>query len=382
MAEEQPRPLTITRSFSQYNFTSRSFPDDLGTEASGHYIIFNINVPVKNGNGGTRINSFLNNSSNPYTSTLTNNLSVVDSLRFQNRTGGVAGNIGTSSAPAGSSNLIRDNTTMTNSFAGISNFISDALLSRSTRRITESIAIFMPNTMVFTEENKYEDISLTAFAMRPLGIALSLAGGAGAAIAGSSVAGSRAVRLSNPQGGLLGQAFAINKTPINPRIEVLFSHRPQRQFVFEFMMAPKNEKESETIKNICNTFRYHAAPEINGVTSTNSINKFLTDNFGSTIGGTLSQIPGVSGALSAVSGVVSSSTLIPPAEFDIAFYKDGARNPHLPNMNTCAIERIEVDYSPTGVYSTFSNGYPVAVRLSIAFREIEVLHKLRIAQGY
>jgi len=372
---DQPRPLTITRSFSQYNFTSRSFPDDLGTEASGHYIIFNINVPTKN-DGSPRTNI----RAPQFPTTVTNNLSVVDSLRFQNRTGGTS-IPGTSSAPAGTAALLSSGA-LTNSLAGISNFISDALLSRSTRRITESIAIFMPNTMVFTEENKYEDISLTAFAMRPLGVALSLAGAAGAAIAGSSVAGSRAVRLSNPQGGLLGQAFAINKTPINPRIEVLFSHRPQRQFVFEFMMAPKNEKESETIKNICNTFRYHAAPEINGATSTNSINKFLTDNFGSEIGGTLSQIPGVSGALSAVSGVVSSSTLIPPAEFDIAFYKDGAKNPHLPNMNTCAIERIEVDYSPTGVYSTFSNGYPVAVRLSIAFREIEVLHKLRIAQGY
>ena len=367
------RPLTITRSFSQYDFTSRSFPDDLGTEASGHYIIFNINVPTKN-DGSPRTNI----RAPQFPTTVTNNLSVVDSLRFQNRTGGTS-IPGTSSAPAGSSNLIRNNPNApTSDLAGLPSSITNNFLSRSTRRITQSIAIFMPNTMVFTEENKYEDISLTAFAMRPLGVSLSLAAGAAAAITGSSAAAARAVRLSDPRGSFLGQAFAINKTPINPRIEVLFSHRPQRQFVFEFMMAPKNEKESETIKNICNTFRYHAAPEINGVTNLPSIANTLISGAQTIVDG----VTAITGGNFNLGEILASSTLIPPAEFDIAFYKDGEKNPHLPNMNTCAIERIEVDYSPTGVYSTFSNGYPVAVRLSIAFREIEVLHKLRIAQGY
>lgn len=375
---DQPRPLTITRSFSQYDFTSRSFPDDLGTEASGHYIIFNINVPTKN-DGAPRTNI----RAPQFPTTVTNNLSVVDSLRFQNRTGGTS-IPGSSSAPAGSSNLIRNNPNApTSDLAGLRGSITNNFLSRSTRRITQSIAIFMPNTMVFTEENKYEDISLTAFAMRPLGVALSLGAGAAAAIAGSSAAAARAVRLSDPRGSFLGQAFAINKTPINPRIEVLFSHRPQRQFVFEFMMAPKNEKESETIKNICNTFRFHAAPEINGVANLTNVGiaNTLISGAQTVINAANAITRGAIGDFN-IGQILASSTLIPPAEFDIAFYKDGARNPHLPNMNTCAIERIEVDYSPTGVYSTFSNGYPVAVRLSIAFREIEVLHKLRIAQGY
>ena len=51
-------------------------------------------------------------------------------------------------------------------------------------------------------------------------------------------------------------------------------------------------------------------------------------------------------------------------------------------INTCVLERCEVDYAPSGVYSTFTNGHPVAVRLSLGFREIEPVHKKRILQGF
>ena len=46
------------------------------------------------------------------------------------------------------------------------------------------------------------------------------------------------------------------------------------------------------------------------------------------------------------------------------------------------MQRIEVDYAPQGMYATFSNGYPVACRLSMSFRETEVVHKQRVAQGF
>jgi hypothetical protein len=109
-------------------------------------------------------------------------------------------------------------------------------------------------------------------------------------------------------------------------------------------MAPKNENESLTIKNIIDTMRYHSAPEISNV------------------------------------GIIP--TFIAPAEFDITFYHKGKQNNNIPRINTCALEQIEVDYAPTGVYSTFSNGHAVAIRLSLAFRELEILHKQRVSQGF
>ena len=366
--ENLGRPLTITRARTTYDFTSRFFPSDLGIENNGHYVIFNINVPARN-DGSIRTN--IQNS--PYRSSPTTQASVVDSLRGTTNasttglnptlppgvTGGGASGMG--AIPEVNTRIPGVDPAIN---AGI-NLINQSL-SRNTKRIRESIAIFMPSAMAFTEENRYEDISLTAFAMKPLGVGLSAASGMLGGLLGGSLANQRAARISDPRGGFIGQAFSIAKMPINPRVEVLFSHRPQRQFVFEFMMAPKNEQESENIRQIVNTFRYHAAPEVNSVTP------------GSLLSNVASSITGATTVVNAI----ASSTLIPPAEFDIAFYKDGAYNTKLPFMNTCVLERIEVDYSPTGVYSTFSNGYPVAVRLSLAFREIEVLHKQRIAQGF
>jgi hypothetical protein len=73
---------------------------------------------------------------------------------------------------------------------------------------------------------------------------------------------------------------------------------------------------------------------------------------------------------------------IPPAEFDITFFHKGKENMNILRINTCVLERIEVDYAPTGVYSTFKNGHPVATRLSMGFRELEPVHKKRVLQGF
>jgi hypothetical protein len=51
-------------------------------------------------------------------------------------------------------------------------------------------------------------------------------------------------------------------------------------------------------------------------------------------------------------------------------------------MNTCVLDQIEVDFAPTGTYSTFSSGHPVMARLSMGVREIEPLHKRRVIQGF
>ena len=166
--------------------------------------------------------------------------------------------------------------------------------------------------------------------------------------------GSGLPRLIGAQGGTIRQLAAVAGYPINPKIEVIFSHTPQRSFRMEFLLAPKSQKESETVKNIIDTLRFHAAPEISGN------GPIPGTNFGGAI------IP----------------LFVPPAEFDITFYHKGKENTKIPRINTCAIEQIEVDYAPSGIYSTFTNGYPVQMRLSIAFRELEILHKQRVAQGF
>jgi hypothetical protein len=112
--------------------------------------------------------------------------------------------------------------------------------------------------------------------------------------------------------------------------------------MFEVFLLPRSEKEVESVKNIIRTLRYYAAPEI----------------------------------------TLAGFAFVPPADFDITFFQAGKENTNLPRINTCVLDRIDVDYSPEQSYSTFANGHPVAVRLSLGFREVEILHKERVLQGF
>ena len=291
---------------SKYDFSYLTFPGDLGQSYMDHYMVININVPTDS-NGGLR--GGLSGKLATVTP-LTNNFSKVDTLRFSAAgaiSGAAQGELGT--------------------------------LKRGTRRIAQSIALFMPSGLTFTGVNEYENISLTA-------IAGAIGTGAINAITSlipSNLGGRALGTLFNTAAAVAGQVAKISGKPINPRVEILFSTTTQRQFTFEVLMAPRNEEESITIKNIIQTLRYHAAPEINP-----------------TLG----------------------LTFIPPAEFDITFFHKGVENTNIPRINTCVLERIDVDVAPQGAYATFSNGYPVAVRMNLGFREIEMVHKLRVLQGF
>lgn len=308
---------------SEYDFRYRVFPSDLANDYIGHYIVININVPVfartgsaRSAYGGAQFGQNI----------MQNEYSKVDTLRFGN-----AVSVGGTSPVTGYGALQRE----------------PLSIPRYTRRIKESIALFMPNPVVFNTTNEYQEISLTGMA----GGLLSSAAGIAGEFIGGKAGGRRGARDSGDLGSLvsstlngIGNVSQMLGYPINPRVEVLFSKTNLRQFVLEFLMAPRNEQESENMKAIIRTLRYHSAPELDSTTA--------------------------------------GFTWIPPAEFDITFFDKGRENTNIPRINTCVLDRIEVDYAPTGVYSTFSNGHPVAARLSLGMREIEVVHKRRVLQGF
>jgi hypothetical protein len=214
----------------------------------------------------------------------------------------------------------------------------------------------MPTPMIYSNQHVFEEISLTAFGAQALKLGATTIGRLISGLQGRSA--SQALNNSNinilgPAGNLIRKGMALAGTPINPKLEVLYSHTPQRSFVMEMLFAPKNQKESDTMKKIIDTLRYHAAPEIDGL-----------------------------GGGQFFEGGGPIPVFIPPSEFDITFYYRGQENTRIPRINTCVLERIEVDYAPSGVYSTFSNGHPVAARLSLSFRELEILHKKRVTQGF
>lgn len=306
---------------SKYDFSYKVFPDTVGMDDVGHYMIININVPVDVSlRGTTTIRTGLTGIEGEAT-LLANELSKVDTLRYRD-------------------GLISPGQYIPRGFA----------LERDTRRIAESIALYMPTPLVYNGQNMYQEVSLTALA----GEALMGAAGFGfnylktiaksATDSMESVLGGQSKPVSDASGSVVGTLARLGGYPINPAVEILFANTPQRQFVFEFLLAPRNEKESLSLQSIIKTLRFHAAPELS----------LATQGF----------------------------FWIPPAEFDITFMNKGEENMNILRINTCVLERCEVDYAPSGIYSTFRNGHPVAVRLSLGFREIEPIHKKRVRQGF
>ena len=301
---------------SEYDFRYRTFPADLGNDYLGHYMVININVPVyatgggppsgPSGPGGART------SYEAGQTILQSSYSKVDALRF-----------GNALPVPNSGGLTRD----------------PFSIPRYTRRIAESIAIFMPTPLMYTTTNEYAEISLTAF-----GTSLATAGAGALGRFGGETLGKIASGAVSAFTGAVTNFGGMLGHPINPRVEVIFSRTHLRQFVFEFLLAPRNLVESVSMAKIIETLRYHSVPELDS----------------NTVG----------------------FTYIPPAEFDFTFFNKGTENETIPRINTCVVDRVEVDYAPSGIYSTFTTRYPVMARLSLGVREVEPLHKRRILQGF
>jgi hypothetical protein len=77
--------------------------------------------------------------------------------------------------------------------------------------------------------------------------------------------------------------------------------------------------------------------------------------------------------------------MVPPSEFDIEFYYNGEVNPNIPKISTCALTSISIDYAPNGFRAyevpgenspkMGSTGMPVAMRVNLSFRELEIMTK-------
>jgi hypothetical protein len=154
--------------------------------------------------------------------------------------------------------------------------------------------------------------------------------------------------LAKEAGGLgqiaFSQAFGVVQ---NPMLELLYSKPSFRTFRFEFMFYPRSEKEGKGVQDIIERLRFHQAPEV-------------------------------------AQGGTGGFFMVPPSEFDISFYYNGKENPNIPKISTCVLTQFSVDYAPNG-FSAYEvpgeaatkggTGMPVAIRLSLQFKETEIVTK-------
>ena len=62
------------------------------------------------------------------------------------------------------------------------------------------------------------------------------------------------------------------------------------------------------------------------------------------------------------------------------FFKNG-ENTYFDKISTCVLKNMNVDYGGD-IFSSFDDGIPVEINLTLQFQELELLTKERIAQGY
>ena len=149
---------------------------------------------------------------------------------------------------------------------------------KTTKRISDSIALYLPGQVIDQTSATYEDLP-TGLVGKFLGDAAGLITsyrqsdyeavgqkGAGALKAFIEEAGRRL--LATAAEGLLGaegSVQGVNKLfgqADNPFVEVLFNSMNIRKFTYNFNFAPRNEDETQEIQQIIQLFRYHMSPEL------------------------------------------------------------------------------------------------------------------------
>jgi len=234
---------------------------------------------------------------------------------------------------------------------------------KTTRRIKDSIALYLPANVADNTSARYED---TPTGILGVGLTDVIALGkefnekdfeATGKIAGKAFKEFSQEVLKNI-GGAFVEALTGNEGAIplankvfgradNPFVEVFFKDMAVRTFQYNFNFAPRNEEETMEIQQIIQLFRFHMAPELQERNS-----RYLTL----------------------------------PSEFDIHYmYKaaDGNsyENDYYNRIGTCVLENVATNYTPNGVKS-FGDGAPTQITMSLSFRETEVLTKAKINQGY
>lgn len=233
----------------------------------------------------------------------------------------------------------------------------DLILSQKSSRTTAAISLYVPPTMVYTQTLQYENVSLSDSlgVVSDAGALLNgVASGSGVTAAGAlgsmlpditqMMPGYAARRLNRAASGLNKDLEAALGIADNPQNYLLFKQIDFRHFRFDFILTPENQNEAQVINQIIYLFRFHSAPEV----KSGSVGRFF----------------------------------VPPSSFDIDILHNGDRNVNIPRISTCVCESVNVDYAGSGAWSTTYDGQPLQIRLGLAFTEVEILTKDRIADGF
>ena len=324
---------------NKYDRASYNYPRNLGTDATrSHVIKFTVMKPSPSNNSELGTNSV---------------------KLFNSATGG-----GTLSGVANTvAGLFEGN--VSQEIKNTSKAIIDDITAADVKRSAgESIALYIPDTVNVSYGASYDEISLTeslgkAYFLAQAGTSMydlfkgngdkineQLANKAGSdPFVRSAVANAVGKKLGmNNLGDLalrgIGQAM-------NPQLQVLFRGVGFRTFQFDFVFTPYSKEETETVQKIIKAFKMAAAPEL-------IPSAYFTNG---------------------------SVFMKVPDPFEIKFFYKGKENEFVHRIGRCVLENINVDYGPNG-WATFNDGSPVQIKMTLQFKETEIIDKNKINSGF
>lgn len=355
----------------KYSSNIYRFPIDIGAYDKGHYMIINIGKQLKSrytseDAGEMQVEKNLNALMSEIGGPITAIGGAAKVINDGVKTGGdlnlAWNNEANKIIPLAAINSITGKTAKV--FNEVTSQLQKPSFLRTVRKTTETIALYMPDTLQFNYNQGYSDVQMNQ------GILPGFAAGGNVGIsvindlmkgkiAGKDTLNSIkqatpffATKLANKFLGDPGTAYSASffGAVLNPQLELLYTSPELRTFRFEFMLYPRSKKEAQEVHKIIRRLKFHQAPEL-------------------------------------LQGGIAGLFLVPPSEFDITFYYNGLENMNIPKISTCVLTNIETDYAPNGHFTAYEvpnelntvspggTGMPVGVRLALTFKETQILTK-------
>ena len=124
---------------------------------------------------------------------------------------------------------------------------------------------------------------------------------------------------------------------LNPNMELLFKGVQLRSFNFSFNLAPRDETEAGSVKNIIRAFKKSMAAR----TSTGAGAGLFVDS---------------------------------PNVFQLEYRSGNKKHPFLNSFKPCALTNMAVDYTASGAYATYEDATPVHMKLTLSFQELNPVY--------
>ena len=330
---------------SPYEVKQHMYPSDLlsdnGAQYGGNYVIFYINIAIdsKLAKSLTADNFVENITPRDRGDLIAQNLTT--GKLFAAQTGLIVGGAVVGEA-LGLGNLSKTAAVLAEVGAATTTTMA-ASASRAQRRLKTAIAMHVPNQLQIRYGMQWGDEDTGALQMATTASQELLAAvSAGSAKGLSDPAQAIITNLALSKGPNAAGLSAATGMASNPKKEQIFKGVDFRSFSFDYQFFPRSAEEAANVLNIIKTFKYHMHPE-------------FKDN--------------------------NNFIYIYPSEFDIFYYNNGIENQNIHRHTSCVLKEMSVNYTPNGAFTTFPNGMPTQINVTMMFQELALLTKDKIAEG-